>query len=754
MADLIFDISQDELPIYLAETDEHLQELDEALVRLERLENDEELLQSAFRAAHTLKGMAGMIGHTRMVDLTHMLETAFDSMRKKSLAITTPLIDLCLKAVDGLRVLNQEIHTCQSANLDLDWYAINFSTFIHTGWMETLVSNLPSQKEKVGMTLVVGGSDLTDPALTPAKTDWAAGNGDHPAWLIEAHIAANSIASAARAFQLMMALQEFGEILRMEPTAEQIDTSLPVPVFRALVSTEKSQADLLAALDHISEIECILLDGKVVYQDAKQAALAQPEQPALAEPDRLGEYLLNEGLINQTQLDQALAYQQQHKDKHYLLGKILEMQGTISPEKLNQSITRLVQNARGVPQTKTAADRGLDKTVRTSVERLDNLMNLVGELITDRNRLTQVYNNLNSNSAKNEGLGGLSDTVSHLGRITDQLQEEVMRIRMLPIANVFNKFPRLVRDLAQKTGKDIDLVIKGQDTELDRSVMEEINDPLIHLIRNSVDHGIESPEARRAAGKPARGTVRLAASHEQNHIILTIEDDGNGIDANRIRSSAVQKGLIAEADAAKLTDEKAIDLIFLSGLSTTDRVTELSGRGVGMDIVRNNIQRINGTVQVETVPGQGTRFQINLPLTLAIVPTLLVRVCATAFAIPLVTVLETHRLPVKSIQKIQGKPAINLRDQVLPLVFMRDAFNLPPNQDESGYLYIVVVRSGKLQAGLVVDRLVGEEEVVVKSLGSLVKNIPGISSAAILGDGQVALIIDVPSLFKFLKVHI
>jgi two-component system, chemotaxis family, sensor kinase CheA len=296
------------------------------------------------------------------------------------------------------------------------------------------------------------------------------------------------------------------------------------------------------------------------------------------------------------------------------------------------------------------------------------------------------------------------------------------------------------------------LILRGQETELDRSVIEEINDPLIHLLRNSVDHGIETPGERRAAGKNPRGTVILSARHEQGRIVLTVEDDGKGIDLEKLKKSAVNKGMISEAEAAVMPDDKAIDLIFASGVSTAKTVSDISGRGVGMDIVRNNIERLNGTILVDTHPGHGSTFTISLPLTLAIVPTLLVKVTGTTFAIPLVMVIETQRLEKKNISIVSGRPVTKLRDQIISLLELSDAFHLDQakgNHDK----FMVVVRSSKVEVGLVVDSLVGEEEVVVKSLSSLVGDSLGISSAAILGDGQVALILDVPGLYKLAGLH-
>lgn len=323
-----------------------------------------------------------------------------------------------------------------------------------------------------------------------------------------------------------------------------------------------------------------------------------------------------------------------------------------------------------------------------------------------------------------------------------------MHIRMLPISSSFGKFPRMVRDMSQKIGKPIDVVIHGEETEMDRSMIEEINDPLIHLVRNSVDHGIESPEERRAAGKPERGTITLTARHEQGRIILTVEDDGGGIDGEKLRKSAVQKGLITPEEAAALTEDQSIDLMFMAGLSTAQKVTDISGRGVGLDIVSTNIQRVNGSIQVETQIGRGTQFKIVLPLTLAIVPALLVKVADATFAIPLVMITETLRLEQGEIKYISQKPVTVLRQSVLSLINLSDIFHSQQGDDQGRNIFAVVVQSGKQRVGLIVDSLVGEEDVVVKPLGGFIGDIPGISSAAILSEGQVALIVDVFGLFK------
>ena len=704
-----FDISGDELPIFLAEADDHLQTLDGILVQLERLKNDQEALQAAFRAAHTLKGMAGMIGHTRMVELTHALETVMDGFRKNELDVSSNLIDICLDAVDGLRLLRDEVVDGTESTFEFEDLLEQFKN-IHPNSVRNEKQALKVTAEPVGEAI----ANLTAVAAGDVKI-----NGRE--LTISAAIDSKSIASAARAFQLMLALQEMGTILEMEPSQIQIETTQPVAQFRARLATEFSLEEVGKELAIISEVSDIRVAN--VGEDAEPVKLV--EESLLALP------VANGKLAAAAQLaEQKPAAQGSRKN-----GKVISSDGAGNPARKNSTSKN-------------------DMMVRTSVERLDVLMGLVGELITDRNHLAQIRNRFNQNKASDGQIDQLAETVAHLSRITDQLQEEVMRIRMLPVGNVFHKFPRLVRDLAQKTGKKIDLVIHGEDTELDRSVIDEINDPLIHLLRNAVDHGIETPAERIAAGKSEVGKILLTARHEQGRIVLTVEDDGAGIDVERLRRSAVAKGLIADEEAHALPDDKALELIFLSGLSTSAKVTDISGRGVGMDIVRNNIQHINGNILVDTKLGQGTQFQIILPLTLAIIPTLLVRVDEITFCIPIVMVAETLKLTRTDIQTIRGKPVTILRNKVLPLVYVRDVFNLSAADRDKAFAYAVVVYHGKQQIGLVVDTLMGEEEVVVKSLGTLVGDIAGVSSATILGDGSVALIIDVTGMLKTVKVHV
>jgi two-component system chemotaxis sensor kinase CheA len=392
-----------------------------------------------------------------------------------------------------------------------------------------------------------------------------------------------------------------------------------------------------------------------------------------------------------------------------------------------------------------------DQTVRISVERLDALMNLVGELVTDRTRLAQFHDTLQAHYGKNGVVSVLSDVVTHFDRVVDQLQEEVMQARMLPIKRIFHRFPRLVRDLARASGKQVNLIIEGETTELDRSVIEVIGDPLIHLLRNAVDHGIEPPQKRITAGKPPAGTVWLTAAHEEGHITITVKDDGRGIDPQRIRRAAVTRGLLSEDEVAQIDDEAAINLVFQPNLSTAKQITDVSGRGVGLDVVRTNVKQLSGSVIVESNVGQGTTFRVTLPLTLAIVQAMMISLGNDVYAIPLTGIVESLYLSGAQISSVKGRPVVQWRDQVLPIVHLREFFahpRLEPAPTGSSRQAVVTVAWGKLKAGLVVDELLGKQEIVIKSLGNFIGNVPGLAGCTILGDGRIALIVDIPSLIS------
>ncbi|NPA12212.1 MAG: hybrid sensor histidine kinase/response regulator [Epsilonproteobacteria bacterium] len=392
-----------------------------------------------------------------------------------------------------------------------------------------------------------------------------------------------------------------------------------------------------------------------------------------------------------------------------------------------------------------------EQTIRVDVKRLDQLMNLIGELVLAKNRLIKIYNDVEERYEGEKFLEELNQVVSSISIVTTDLQIAVMKTRMLPIGKVFNKFPRLVRDLARELGKKVKLIIEGEETELDKSIIEEIGDPLVHMIRNAVDHGIEPPEERKAKGKPEEGTIWLRAYNEGNMIVIEIKDDGRGMDPNVLKQKAIEKGIITPTEAENMSDKEAFMLIFKPGFSTAAKVTNVSGRGVGMDVVKTNIEKLNGIIEVDSVLGKGSTFKLKIPLTLAIIQALLVASQEDLFAVPLSNVIETVRIVEEDIYTIEGKSVLKLRDEVLPLVNMADIFEIEKILEPEKYLYVVILGLGATKVGLIVDRFIGQEEIVIKSLGEFLKGLPGIAGATIRGDGRVTLIVDVASLMKLAK---
>jgi two-component system chemotaxis sensor kinase CheA len=496
--------------------------------------------------------------------------------------------------------------------------------------------------------------------------------------------------SAVRALQVLLALGEVGQIVSSDPPQVEIereDAQIGDLMVVDLLSTEP-ESSLHEALNRVPEL------GSVVVE-----ALANelPEEPEVAEAAE----------------------------------------------------TAAVP---GAPTARTAPPAASSKTIRIDVARLDALLNLVGELVIDRTRLVELGNNVAERFGDHPVVADLQTTAQHIGRIIDELQEQVMMSRMLPIETVFSRLPRVVRDIAAKQGKQVEFIIEGKDTELDRSVIEEIGDPLLHLIRNSVDHGLEPADERIAAGKPAVGVLRLSARHADSHIVITLQDDGRGIPLEMLKRKAVERGWITADQADRMTDVEAVQLIFHAGMSTAKELTDVSGRGVGMDIVRSNVEKINGSVEVSTQRGKGTIFTIKLPLTLAIIQALLVRVSGGIYAVPIHAVTETLRVETDQIYHINRREAMQLRGTVLPLVALRRVFGIPasetPDIGPAARLVVAVHGPDGGQVGLIVDGLIGEQEIVIKPLGQMVGDIPGVSGAAILGDGSVALIMDVNTLIN------
>jgi len=392
-----------------------------------------------------------------------------------------------------------------------------------------------------------------------------------------------------------------------------------------------------------------------------------------------------------------------------------------------------------------------EQTIRVEVKRLDHLMNLIGELVLGKNRLLKIYDDVEERYEGEKFLEELNQVVSSLSLVTTDIQLAVMKTRMLPIAKVFNKFPRMIRDLSRELGKQIDLEISGEETELDKSIVEEIGDPLVHIIRNSCDHGIEDPETRKAMGKPEKGLVQLKAYNEGNHIVVEIVDDGKGLDADMLKAKSIEKGIITEREADAMSEKEAFGLIFKPGFSTAAKVTNVSGRGVGMDVVKTNIEKLNGIIDIESEVGKGTVMKLKIPLTLAIIQSLLVGTQEEFYAIPLASVLETVRVPIDDIYTIDGKNVLRLRDEVLSLVRLSDVFGVEKVFDGGDHTYVVIIGVAEAKLGIIVDTLVGQEEIVIKSMGDYLQNIPGIAGATIRGDGRVTLIIDVGAMMEMAK---
>ena len=695
--DLILDADPEDLQFWMIEADEQLQVLDEDLIRLERESDDSELLQRIFRAAHTLKGSSGTIKHNRMAHLTHAMEGVLDELRNDKMSVTSDLIDVLLDSLDNLGLLKDEVTTL----------TVNEAIPV-----DDLVDRLNVLRE------AAEAGDLAPAATAPEAANPQA---DEPA--------------------------------EADPAAAEVSFKLS-EVDRQAIESASVKGDSVLHVHVEIDPESALLAARMLQVLTEAASTGQ----VLASIPTMDEVMEES---DSTALDLLLVTKENETVVNNALVVILDVQsikfstyepGGDAPEEMTAPSTG---STNGTKAAARPAAKAPATTVRVDVERLDNLMNLVGEMVIDKTRLLQLSRELSSRFDNDSSVEALANTNSHIGRITDELQEEVMRSRMLPIENVFNRFPRMIRDLTRKAGKKINFVVEGKETELDRSVIEEIGDPLIHLLRNSIDHGIEMPADRKAAGKPEEGTITLSARHEENHIIISVSDDGGGVDGEKVKAKAVANGLLTAEAAKRLTSAESVDLIFAAGLSTAEAVSEVSGRGVGMDIVKTNIEKLNGTVSISTEMGNGTEIEVHMPLTLAIIRALLTKVEGRVFSVPLVSVRETLEVSAQSIQTVGGREVIQLRGDVLPLLRLNRVFprrdrlpELTAANDEHEEIsddrrFIVAVRLGDRQVGMIVDELVGEQEVVIKSLGTFIGDGDGIAGATILGDGRVAMIVDV-----------
>ncbi len=671
---------QQYLDLFLQEAEEQLETLEQETLKLEDDPSDERLAV-IFRAAHTLKGSSRAMGFARFAELTHEMENVLDKLRLHQLTLSTPIADALFGCQDVLRQMAASIADGKGDSVECSALVKALQGFAE-GSPGLMVVSSPAPSP-------AGPVDTAIPeALWPTLREAAT---QSPILHARFTLQPDCVMKFVRALMAINIVQTSGEVLATAPDSEKLEEEAFDRTFEIVFQSTESAESLRALFGQVSEVEAFEVKS---WEEPKAAALETPALTVEVPDEAAGP---GEG-----------------------------------------SLPASAEGAKAGGPTRKA-DSG--QTVRVDVSRLDNLMNLVGELVIDRTRIAQLGAELAAKYGEME-VDALTETVGHIARITSDLQDQIMKARMMPIETVFNRFPRVVRDLAQKLGKDVKLEVSGGETELDRSVIEVIGDPLLHILRNSVDHGLELPDDREKAGKPRTGRVVLSARHQENHIVIEIVDDGKGIDADRIRRKAVESGLVTSEQAARLTDKEALQFIFASGLSTAAEVTEVSGRGVGMDIVRSNIQKLGGIIDLDTTLGVGTRFSLRLPLTLAIIRGLLVKMGRQIYVLPLGSVVETLLVRRAQIQTVNQREVIVIRDVTTPLVRLGSAFG---SRGQEGHEdeYVVVVGIAEQRVGLVVDGLIGEQEVVIKSLSRFCGEAPGVSGATILGDGNVALIVDV-----------
>ena len=681
--------SDAEMSVFLDELEEKIQVLTDNLLLLEQAgDDDPKVLQEIFRAAHTIKGSSAVMGFTKMSGLTHEIENIFDKMRNNELKPTSELINVLFEALDLLKILRDEIVAQSAENTDTSAVIAKLKAALNSPQSpNTLVESIPQENQEFS------GEDLEKIREFELK--------GFMLYELKIYLDPQAAMKSVRAFIVLQQLKELGTIIKTLPEEAVLVKSEEINDFVVYLASKEDGDRLQNILMTIPEVEKVEWQEKVL-EEAADSKNTVEDTIKTHEPAK-------------TQREEGLPTQ------------VLEAEAK-----------KPSTNAKTTNEEKKAT-----QTVRVDVQKLDTLMNLVGELVIDRTRLLSVIDKLyNSHRENSELVETLAEVSSHIGQITTDLQDVIMKARMLPIAQVFNRFPRMVRDLAQKLNKEVEFIVEGKETELDRNVIEIIGDPLIHLIRNSLDHGIEPPEEREKLGKPRTGRLRLAAAYLENNIIITVEDDGRGIDPTVVKKKALEKGLISEREAELMPDKDAIKLIFRSGFSTAQNVSDVSGRGVGMDIVKSQVEQINGEVQVESQVGKGTIFTIRLPLTLAIIRALLVEHQSQIYAFPLNFVQETLIASQDELRKVQDYDVLLLRGKVLPLITLSKLFNLPEDLEEKQWYFVVILGTGNHRLGVIVDNLLGEQEIVIKSLGEYLGQVKGLSGATILGDGRIGLIID------------
>ena len=690
------DVSQ-YLEIFLDESNEHLQTLSDQLIILEKEPDNSDTINEIFRAAHSLKGMAGTMGYKRMQNLTHDMENVFSEVRHGNMEVNSNLVDVLFQCLDALETYVDNIRETQDEGTDDNEPIIKaLNAFIAS---EGKGNAAPAAKKEEASAATASAAPADDKDMPLADFEKNAVNEalkkNLHVYKIKVSVDENCILKAARAFLVFKNLEGHGDIIKSEPSVQDIEDEKFDFDFSIIVVTEEKYDNIIALIKNVSEIK-----------DAAGQEITQP--------------------FPEEQTEEA-------KEE----------------KKETSAVSQTAKPAAAKPAAKKPTSTGktsgsVSHTVRVDIEKLDVLMNLVSELIIAKNGLVSASHVEGDEAAAlNQSF---TEQIEYLERVTTNLHESVMKVRMMPIESVFSRFPRMIRDLNKKLGKKMELYMSGEDTELDRTVIDEIGDPIMHLLRNSADHGLESAEIRKERGKSEVGSIFLDAFQEGNNVVIEVRDDGNGIDTEKVKAKAVEKGTITQEQADVMTDKEAIDLLFRPSFSTAEKVTDVSGRGVGLDVVKSKIEALGGDVEVKTKYGEGSTFSIRLPLTLAIIQALMVKLGDEKYAISLGSIETIEDIPVSDIKYVHAKEVIHLRGNVIPLIRLRDLLDVPGEPEESENITVVVVRKGDKQAGLVVDSLIGQMEIVIKSLGKYIRINKMISGATILGDGSVALIIDANTL--------
>ncbi|WP_330948832.1 chemotaxis protein CheA [Virgibacillus sp. MG-45] len=656
------------IEVFLDESREHLQAVNDNLLKLEKEPENIGIVNDIFRSAHTLKGMAATMGFEDIASLTHKMENVLDKMRNNELNVTADVIDVTFTAVEYLEEMTNEISEGNSGKKDVTELVARLDSIENGTNMEKTVS-----KEHQAVSNEI---DLDEYQLTVIKQ--ALDQGYKP-YHIQVQLEDKCVLKGARAYMVFELLENAGDVIKTYPTVEEIEEGTFEDGFSIAFLSQLEDSEIKAMIFNVSEIKDVIIT--------------------------------------------SLSLEATDKKKE-------EIKETASTnEQLEQKTTDTSKKSNG------------SKTIRVNLERIEHLMNLFEEIVIDRSRLEDHAQKIKSHE--------LTETVEHISYVAENMQNIILSMRMVPVEQVFNRFPRMVRGLAKDLGKEINLQLVGVDTELDRTVIDEIGDPLVHLIRNSIDHGIETPDLRKQAGKSTEGTLTLRAYHSGNHVFIDIEDDGAGINREKVLEKAIEKGLVTKEQGRELSDDEVFPYIMASGFSTADQISDISGRGVGLDVVKSKIESLGGSITIESEKGKGSIFSIQLPLTLSILSTLLVEVKAEIFAIPLSSIMETLVISESEMMYVSGQKVIDFRGHVVPIVALGEVFSVPEYDNENAKEHaIVIVKKGEKLTGFIVDSFIGQKEVVLKSLGEYLGDVRGISGATILGDGNVALIIDANALIK------